>query len=527
MNRILSRAQMRAFDRHAIDACGVPGVVLMENAGRGATDVLEREVLGGDARGRRVVVVAGLGNNGGDGFVLARHLLLRGADVRVLVVGDPARFVGDARVNVDAFSALGRSFETVVLREPLERALADADAIVDALFGTGLDRPIAGLFASVVEAINAASAPKLALDIPSGLDADTGQPLGVAVRADVTVTFAHRKLGLCTPRGAELAGRIVVADIGVPGSLLGEETAAFTFDAADAARAIRPRPSGAHKSSAGDVLIFAGSPGKVGASLLVARGAMRAGAGLATIATFRDAAERLDARVLETMTATIDDADAAESLEDRVDALLARRNAVVIGPGFGTDAKARAVLARVLERYPGPIVVDADAITLAAREPELLAPARGRLVLTPHPGEASRLLGTTSAEVEADRFAAARALVDATGAVVVLKGSRTIVAAPSGGRFVSEHGSPALATAGAGDVLAGIVGALACGWPQLELVDAACVGVHVHAAAAEAWSEENADRGLLASDVADRVPRVIGALLRRRRAPVGGNGAAG
>jgi hydroxyethylthiazole kinase-like uncharacterized protein yjeF len=507
---VLSRAQMRAFDEHAIRDRRVPSLLLMENAGRGATDVLVREMLGGVADGRRVAVVCGTGNNGGDGFVVARHLLVRGARPCVVLAGDAAKTSTDARINLDAWRALegevreltpGGGGGAAASLEPLATALEDAHVVVDALFGTGLDRPIDGWLADVVRAVNATKAPRFAVDLPSGLDADTGRTLGVAVQARDTVTFAHPKLGLLTPGGARLAGRVHVVDIGVPASLVAHVgSAARVLERGDLAGWLGARARDAHKTSAGHVLVVAGSPGKVGASLLVARGAMRAGAGLVTIATWPDAAAAIESRVLEVMTARVDPTDPAASLGP----LLAGKRAVVVGPGLGLGDEARAAVEHVLATFAGPVIVDADALTLFAGRPAALRTAKNA-ILTPHPGEAARLLGSTTDQVEGDRWRAARDLAAATGAVVVLKGAHTIVASPTDASpAVSPVACPALATAGSGDVLGGVVGAMAC---SLAPFDAACAGVLAHALAGEAWSAAHggADRGLLASEIADQI----------------------
>ena len=512
MTPVLSRDQMRAFDKHAIEACHVPSLVLMENAGRAATDVLVRELLEGDAADARVIVVCGTGNNGGDGLVVARHLLLRGADPTVWLCGDEGKVSPDARSNLDAWRGVGGEVcghPAGSPLEPLKEALAGADLVVDALFGTGLDRPIEGFLADVVRAMNAAKAPRFAVDLPSGLDADTGCTLGVAVEARATVTFAHHKLGLLTPGGAALAGRVRVVDIGVPGSLVAHVGgSAQLMERADLASWVAARAPGAHKSSAGHVVVIAGSPGKIGAPQLVARGAMRAGAGLATIATWPDAASAIEGHVLEAMTARIDPRRAGESL----DAILAQKQAVVIGPGFGLGDDARLAVEYVLASWRGPLVVDADALTMFAGRPSVFMAAK-KAILTPHPGELARLLGRSPAEIEADRFHSARELVAATGAVVVLKGAHTLVASPDARIAVSPVACPALATAGSGDVLGGIIGALACGLPAFE---AACAGVLLHALAGEAWAAANggADRGMLASEIADMLPQLLASVAR-------------
>jgi ADP-dependent NAD(P)H-hydrate dehydratase / NAD(P)H-hydrate epimerase len=509
---VLSRAQMRAFDAHAIQQCGVPGLVLMENAGRGATDVLVAELLGGDARGTRPVVVCGSGNNGGDGLVIARHLLVRGASPIVFFAGDAENVSGDARANFDAWRGIGGEIQWLPPGSslvPLRDAMAAGEVVVDALFGTGLDRAIEGWRADVVQAINAAPGARFAVDLPSGLDADTGGTLGVSVEAKVTATFAHYKLGLLTPSGASLAGKVRVVDIGVPPSLVAHVGgAAQRLEPGDLASLVGPRPPGAHKTSAGHVVVVAGSAGKVGAPQLSARGAMRAGAGVATIATWPDAATAIESHILEAMTARIDPETIAESL----DGILKGKHAVVVGPGFGLGDDARIAVEYILAAWQGPVVIDADALSMFAGRPSVLLAAKNA-ILTPHPGELARLLGKTIAQVESDRFHAARELVAATGAVVVLKGAHTIIASPDSRVAVSPVACPALATAGSGDVLSGIVGAMAC---TLSAFDAACAGVMVHALAGEAWSRAHGDgdRGMLASELADAVLSVRRANVR-------------
>jgi NAD(P)H-hydrate epimerase len=503
---------MRAFEAAAIATGRVPSLLLMENAGRGAVDVMLREWP--RLAGEPVTVVCGAGNNGGDGLVVARHLLVRGARPAVFLVGDPAKLSAEARTNLDAWRGLGGAVHEVRRGEAMSalgESLAKAALVVDALFGTGLDRTIEGLLADVVAAMNAAKAARVALDVPSGLDADTGVTLGVAVRADATVTFAHPKLGLLTPNGAELTGRLHVVDIGVPGlpraaeatgagaQRAAQEVCAQLIEASDVAAWASPRAPGAHKTSAGHVLVAAGSPGKVGAAQLVARGAMRGGAGVVTLATWPEAAPALEAKVLEEMTARIDRAAIAASMA----ALTEGKRSVVVGPGFGLDDDARAAVGALWSSWQGPLVVDADGLTLLASHP-VSPPASANAVLTPHPGELARFLGNTAGDVERNRFPSARAVVARTGAVVVLKGAHTIVAAPDGRLAISPIACPALATAGSGDVLAGVVAAALCGLPAFE---AACAAVMLHARAGEAWSAAHggADRGMLASEIADSI----------------------
>ncbi len=514
---VLSRTQMRAFDAHAIQTSRVPSIVLMENAGRGAADVIERELLGGRAAGRRIVVVCGAGNNGGDGFVVARHLLARGARVEAWLAGDLAKATPDCRANHDAFAGIGGKIASVPLGQALDdfgAALAGADVVVDALFGTGLDRPIVEPLATVVRQMNEARlvarhARLAALDVPSGLHADTGVSLGACIEADLTVSFAHLKLGHVTGHGAAMSGPVHVVDIGVPPALVAGRSAELV-EASDVRAAIHERPIDTHKYRAGHVAIVAGSAGKVGAALLSARGALRGGAGAASIVTWPDAASTLEARIPEVMVARLTTETDREALESSIDGLLAHKRAVVLGPGFGTGDAARAVSQRILTSFGGAIVADADSFTMHAGSPEDFAVAGGRVVLTPHSGELGRLLGRTAADVEADRFASACEAAKRAGAVVLLKGAYTVVASPDGRVVVTGSGSPALATAGSGDVLSGLIGALACTLPPFE---AAWCGAFLHGVSGRAWQKEHGDRGLLAGEIADGLPAVLAALL--------------
>ncbi|MBI5535489.1 MAG: NAD(P)H-hydrate dehydratase [Deltaproteobacteria bacterium] len=507
MNRVLSREQIRAFDRVAIDDCKVPGLVLMENAGRGAAEVIWEHLPNPHAR---VIVVCGAGNNGGDGFVVARHLDAYGALVTVWFIGDPDRLKGDALANHDAWVGLGKrvlvawSLEEL---DQLEAALAVADVIVDAIFGTGLDREVKEPFSRVIDCINETRALRFALDLPSGLDANTGAPLGVAVRAHHTITFGALKLGLLTPTGAEHCGSIHVAQLGVPGSLIdqtGHDGEVITTAAV--AAWLKPRAPSTHKHGAGNVLVVAGAPGKIGASLLAAQGALRAGAGLATIASWPEAVDALQSRVLEIMTARLD----ADRIEASLEEALQGRGAVAVGPGFGTDERAVKAIEHVVLRWDGPKVVDADAITAFAGRAEALASAKGKLILTPHPGEMGRLLGISRAQVEADRFSAVREAVRLTGAIVVLKGAHSLVGVPGAPVAINTAGAPTLATAGSGDVLCGLIAAFAC---SLQPSEAAIAGVHVHGLCGEAWAREHrVDRGMIAGEIAQGVPDVLAKL---------------
>jgi ADP-dependent NAD(P)H-hydrate dehydratase / NAD(P)H-hydrate epimerase len=507
MRPVLSAQQMRAFDRHASDVLQIPSLTLMENAGRSAADAIQRSFAERGVIAPCVLVVSGSGNNGGDGFVVARRLAAAGIQVETILAQPAAKLQGDALVNYQALRAV--SADIVELNadlSPLVEALSRADIVVDALFGTGLDREVNGFLAQVIDAINAAGAYKISLDVPSGLHADSGRVLGTAIRADATITFAHPKLGLCTPRGAAHAGHVEVCDIGVPEDPSETGLSAEVVEVTDVAELIVPRSRDLHKSSAGRVLVVAGSRGKLGAALLSAHGAQRAGAGLVTIATSPAVADALDHRVLEAMTARIDSSAPEASLQK----LLEPCNAAVVGPGLGLDAAARKLVDAVVLGWDGPKVVDADAISHFAGRAGELSRAKN-VVLTPHAGELARLLDTSSEAIENDRYGAVARAVELTSAVVLLKGRFSVIGAPRQLPLLNPTGGPVLASGGSGDVLSGIIAALAC---ALAPRAAAFVGAYLHGAAADRWSNaRKTDRGMLAHELADELPATIGALL--------------
>ena len=491
---------MRALDRHTIDALGVPGELLMESAGR-AVSQLVLEQLGEVASGE-VCVVCGVGNNGGDGLVLARHLQLLGVDVRAALVGDESRLSADAAVNLKRARRVGVRIEAEGWSAP-ERGV-----VVDALFGTGLARPVSGPAADAIRTINrarAAHAIVVAVDLPSGLDADTGQILGSAVRADVTATVGLPKLGLVLEPGRSLAGHVQVLRIGIADEAPGVRPPAELWSAVAAGARLPERPQHGHKGSFGHVLLVAGGEGKTGAAALAARGAARAGAGLVTIACPAGLNDILEVKCTEAMTAPLPDTperSLAAAAEDAVLALAAERDVVAMGPGVGRSHETVCLMRALAKRLEAPLVVDADGLFAFAEEPAVLKSRDGVTILTPHPGEAARLLGTRSAEVNRDRVSAARSLASATGAVVLLKGAGSVTASPEGRVVVNPTGGPSLAAGGTGDVLAGMVASyLAQG---LTAVDAAALAAYVHGAAADRLGRRAG--GLLASELADGLP---------------------
>jgi len=503
MEPVLSRSQMRDFDRYAIEKLHVSGLILMENAGRRAADLV---ITFFPHAGARTLIVCGKGNNGGDGFVVARHLFARGYAVQILLMHPSADLTGDARSNYDSFAALGGTiWEPSSFKEPLASLLAQADVVVDALLGTGLNQPVSGAYAHTIAQINAAPCLRVALDLPSGLDADRGVVWGHAIAAHHTITFGAWKTGLLTPQGKLHTGTVDVADLGVPTEAIVAAVGATArlVNGAAVRSWLQPRHPTVYKHRAGNVGIVGGSAGKIGAVLLAGQACLRAGAGLCTIITWPDVAAAVEHQVREIMVERLDRHELTHSL----DAVLASKHVVAVGPGFGLDDTAKAAVAHVLRAGNGTKIFDADSISPFAGRAGELADCAGSLIVTPHTGELARLLGCSAAEIDADRFGCARRAAQSTGAVVVLKGTHTLIAHGEE-VWVNNTGNPCLATAGAGDVLTGIIAALACTLPPVQ---AAIAGVFFHGAAADAWRADQggADRGMLASELMRYLPRLL------------------
>jgi hydroxyethylthiazole kinase-like uncharacterized protein yjeF len=510
---LLTAAEMRAADLAVARVLGVTTLRLMESAGMGVAAVVRRE-LGAAAGG--VVIVCGGGSNGGDGFVAARHLAMGGVAVRVLLAAPRSKIKGDAAAALAALEAgggvtveeAGDSTDAADWRARLGGAAApvgavDApvDAVVDAIFGTGFRGEVQGAPAAAIAAMNAAPGRKIAVDIPSGLDADSGRAAGIVFRADVTATMGARKLGLVVDASAPV-GRIEIVDLGAPVDGTLAPSARCRLLAARGISARLPRRSAdAHKGSSGHLLVVAGSAGKTGAAFLVGTAALRSGAGLVTIASTAAGQSALDAKAIELMTARYSDGEdpAPEPATAALISMAARAQAVALGPGIPTGAGMRDVVRALAARLPLPMVIDADALNaLGTDAPKILTGAPAPRILTPHPGEMGRLCGISIADVQSDRLAHARALAAATGAIVVLKGARTVIAAPDGQAFVSPIACSALATAGSGDVLTGVTGALLA--RRVAPLAAAQVAVYVHGSAGEELAARLGD-GVVAGDL--------------------------
>jgi len=523
--RLVTAEEMREIDRTAIKTYNIPGLLLMENAGRAVCEAVGD--LLGTLKGKAVFVLAGKGNNGGDGFVAARHLLNRGAHVRVMLATEPDEVTGDARVNLDIWLRLGQKIYFLGDRnalQVLQLGLMQADAVVDALYGTGFRGAIRDRLARVVETVNQSGRPVVAVDIPSGVEADTGKVHGPAIRAARTVTFGLPKLGLILEPGASYAGEVTVADISLPRVLL-DGGRRFLLTRELVASWLPARAPQAHKGNFGHVLIVGGSRGMVGAACMAATAALRVGAGLVTVAVPRSLQDVAATKITEAMTLGLPETAEgylSRNARDEIMRFLKRATVLALGPGLGTHPETVALVGEILPEVRVPCVVDADGLNALAaamhgetrREsaagPDAIplpAPVEAPLILTPHPGEMARLLGTTTGEVQDDRLGVAERGARAWNCVLVLKGARTIVAAPDGTTYVNPTGNPGMATGGSGDVLTGAVaGLLAQG---LEPARAAAAAVYLHGRAGDLAAEAKGQPGLIAGDILERLPEAI------------------
>ncbi len=518
--KVVKAAQMQALDRETIEDVGIHGLILMENAGRGTAEII-MSTFGQELSQKGALVVAGPGNNGGDGFVIARHLVQAGHDVHVISLAPDEKFRGDALVNLGIVRNLGIPVTLCVSEEVLLEnyaAFEQAGVIVDALFGTGLGRPLAGRFAQAVGYMNRVEAPVISVDIPSGLSSDTGLPLGAAVEADVTCTMAMPKIGHVSWPGCEYTGTLHIIDIGIPRSVVDKadiDVEAIGRD--ELAGLLKARPGSGHKGTFGHVVIVGGSRGKSGAAVLAAEGALHSGAGLVTVACAASSQPVMAQKLTEAMTLGISEADSGEPSEKAVDELVMfaeNKKALVIGPGLGIGREAASFVQALVQRVTIPLVADADALTGLADSLDLLKDRKNGAdtVLTPHPGEMARLCKCSVQEVQADRIGKALGLSGDTGAFVVLKGSRTVIAAPDGRVCINTTGNSGMGTGGMGDVLSGMIGALLA--QGYEAWEAARIGVCAHGAAADLLASARGPYGWTAGELASWLPRVWGMALR-------------
>jgi hydroxyethylthiazole kinase-like uncharacterized protein yjeF len=518
--RVLNTDQMREADRHTIEEVGIPSIVLMENAGRQAVAAMEAAFE--DLAASHVAVLCGRGNNGGDGFVVARTLVQRGIEASVFLLGSVAEVKGDARTNLEILGRIGLTVVEINDAQEWElhfSEISECDVIVDAMLGTGFHGQLTGLLETVVADVNGLGVPIVAIDLPTGTSADSHELEGEAIEATMTVTLAAPKIPLVFPPADSHAGDLVIADIGIPYPVIDELDGPYLeLLTRDRMREIVPaRAADSHKGDFGRVLIVAGSLGRTGAAHLAAIGALRSGAGLVTIATPRSCAPIVAAMAPEYMTEPLDETPARTVDFAALDRVLdLQADVIAVGPGLGQEPGTAAFVHGLVERAGVPLVLDADALNAFTGEPDRLMGRDGvDVIITPHPGEMARLLNKSIEAVQRDRLTHAREFAMSHKLYVVLKGHRTIVAGPDGRSFVNLTGNAGMATGGTGDLLTGMIAAW---FGQLLDAEAACkLAVYLHGTAGDLAEADEGEAALLASDVAARIGDAILELTARRK----------
>ncbi|MBI3607555.1 MAG: NAD(P)H-hydrate dehydratase [Nitrospirae bacterium] len=509
--KIVTADEMRRLDRETVETYKIPVLVLMEQAGMGVVREMERRY--GELGQRSIVVLAGKGHNGGDGLVAARHLLQRGADVQVFLAFPADAMRGEAKTQAEIFRNIGGRIAdpSAFDRGAFRSALAEADVALDALVGTGLSSPLSGFAAELIADLNAARRPVVAIDLPSGISADTGEMLGAAVRADLTVAFALPKRGHFLPPGSEHTGDLQVVDIGIPKRAVEHAALPLSlFTEGEAVARLPRRPREGHKGTFGHVFVVAGSRGRSGAAMLASRAALRAGAGLTTLACPESVLHAGEEKSAEIMTLPLPETAEHTLAARALDLLLsASKNATVVavGPGLSTHPETQAVVRELIARLTVPMVVDADGLNALADHLEPLRRPHAPMILTPHPGEMGRLTRLGTREVQHRRIELAVEFARAHHVVLVLKGARTVVATPDGRATINPTGNAGMATAGTGDALTGaIAGLLAQG---LSVEDAARLGVYLHGLAGDLLAAERGERGMMAGDLVNGIPAAL------------------
>ena len=518
---ILTSRQMRNIDRRAAGVFGLPEIVLMENAGQQLFAFLRRTYE--DLPVRRLLLLCGKGNNGGDTFVLARHLGGHGIPFKTILFGGSREVRGSAGTNLKILRRIGIAPREVRSRSDwlaARRLLAESDLVVDGILGTGLSRPVEGLLAAVFEEVNAGSADVVAVDIPSGLSGDVPEVPGPCIAADYTVTFARPKIPHVFPPAETLCGELHVVDVSIPRAAVEAEKADLELiEEASLVPLLPVRRAASHKGDYGHALVVAGSRGKGGAARMAALGALRAGCGLLTAAVPAGLQTAFVSRAMEAMTVGLPETPRGTLAEPGLPTLLELlegKRAVAVGPGLTTHPETKKLIREVVSRARAPVVLDADGLNAFEGAVNLLSGRARPLVLTPHPGEMARLLGVPTEEVLARRVSAARDFARGHACFLVLKGHRTLIATPEGRVHVNPTGNPGMATAGAGDVLTGILtGLLAQG---LATDSAVKLGVYLHGLAGDLAAAEVGEMPLLARDILRRFPAALARLRPRRDA---------
>jgi len=511
--KVATAEQMQELDRKAIEGYKIPGIVLMENAGRGAAEAISSAFP--DIQNKKIAIVAGKGNNGGDGFVIARHLLNRGVSVKVYLLTDPKALRGDAEINYHIFSRMKGEVISVPSSkdyQKVKRELEKFDLLIDGIFGTGLDAEVRGYYREVIDHLNTLQRPIVAIDIPSGLDANTGKPFGTAIRAALTVTFGLPKVGHLISPGPDYVGALKVIDISIPRRLVEEEKIqTHLLESEEIRRWLSaPRRPDTHKGDYGHLLVISGSVGKTGAAAMACEAALRIGAGLVTLAIPKSLNAIMEIKLTEVMTEPLPETP-KQSLSLRafnsILRLCENKKAVVIGPGLGTFKETQSLVLKLIKTLDLPVVLDADGLTALATQPKILPTANRSLILTPHPGEMARLIQSTPKEVQEDRIGISRNFSQSRQVHLILKGHRTLITTPKGEVFINPTGNPGMASGGTGDVLTGMIGGLIC--QGFEILPSLQIAVYLHGLAGDKVASERGEKSLVATDIIEKIPALL------------------
>ncbi len=515
--KIVTPEQMRKIDDACINDIGIPGIVLMENAAVRVTDEILKELgsrEAGSVKGIRICILAGKGNNGGDGLAVGRHLYNKGADVRIFLAAPASQIKGDSKTNLDILGEMGievKEIKGVRDINGLKHHIAHSGLIVDGIFGTGLKGAVEGMGADIIEAVNSSGKKVLSIDIPSGVNGTTGKVQGPAIKADITVTLGLPKTGLVVHPGCSYAGRVVTVDIGIPEAVSDSmDINLFSVEENNAAAMIPKRVQDSSKGSYGKVFYIGGSDGMAGAGCLCGKAALRAGAGLVYLGVPRSIAHCYSQYVTEAVIVPLKDEGKGflgmEAFE-KAEEWLNKTTVAAIGPGMSLNKDTKELVRNIIKASGIPLVLDADALNAIACEPDMLKELKAKAVITPHPGEMARLAGISTQDVQKDRIGTARAFAQKWNLITVLKGARTIIAMPDGRAYVNMTGNSGMSTAGTGDVLTGIITAFIAQGANLEA--AAAAGVYIHGKAGDEAAKEKGQHGMIAGDIIEKLPVVI------------------
>jgi len=511
--KVATAEQMQELDRKAIEIYRIPGIVLMENAGRGAAEVICNAFP--DLQKKRIAIIAGKGNNGGDGFVIGRHLLNKGISIKVFLLTESKSLRGDAETNYQIFSRMKGEVISIPSSKDYQKVKKDLekfDLLIDGIFGTGLDAEVRGYYREVIDHLNTLKKPIIAIDIPSGLAANTGKPLGTAIRASLTITFGLPKVGHLISPGIDYVGEVKVIDIGIPKSLVDEEKIqTYLLEEEEIRKWLSiHRRLDTHKGDYGHLLVIAGSVGKTGAAAMACEAALRMGAGLVTLAIPKSLNAIMEMKLTEVMTEPLPETPKQTLSLRAFNSLLRlceKKRAVIIGPGIGTFKETQSLILKLIKTLDIPIILDADGLTALSTQPKTIPAANRFLILTPHPGEMARLINSTAKEVQEDRIGVSRNFSQSHDVHLVLKGFRTLIATPKGEVFINPTGNPGMASGGTGDVLTGMIGGLIC--QGFDILTSLQISVYLHGLSGDKVAQTVGEKSLVATDIIEKIPALL------------------